>query len=404
MHPLTFFLRRRLRLNLNTAILLFTFVLFSTPAFAQSSEDSTTSTTLAAFLNQTHIGGYGEMTYKDPNYGDVPRLNLPRIVLYIDHDFSSKWVFKSEFEVENVKIERGVGGEIGFEQAFLDYHASNTIGWRTGLLLIPMGTLNQTHEPTTFYSVERPLFDQQVIPTTWREIGTGIYGNLSESIEYQLYITEGLKASEITMDGTDGAKQEGSAGEQTSDAIAGSDASHPAVSGKIEYLPFAGLRLGAAAYMQPNAFKTPNAPTDIPGSLFVGAIDARYEHGPLHIRGEAAIVNPGDASNYIDVPDKIEGGYVEAAYNIMPFFTSAASELLPFVRYESFSFTGPSVIAGDTATGLFSTRPTINHTTITAGLAFKPLDGVILKSDYRITKVEGSPIYRQFSVGGGFAF
>ncbi|HWF43889.1 MAG TPA: hypothetical protein VG537_04530, partial [Candidatus Kapabacteria bacterium] len=348
--------------------------------------------------------GYGEMTYKDPNNGDVPRLNLPRIVLYIDHDFSSKWVFKSEFEVEDVKIERGVGGEIGFEQAFLDYHANNTIGWRAGLILIPMGIINQTHEPTTFYSVERPLFDQQVIPTTWREIGTGIYGNLSESIEYQLYITEGLKASDITMDGTDGAKQEGSAGEAASDAIAGSDASHPAISGKIEYLPFAGLRLGASAYMQPNAFKTPNTPTDVPGSLLVGAIDARYEHGPLHIRGEAGIVNSGDASNYIDVPYKIAGGYIEAAYNVMPFFTSAPSELLPFARYESFSFTGPSVIAGDTATGLFSIRPTVNHMTITAGLAFKPLDGVILKSDYRITKVEGSPIYRQFSVGGGFAF
>ncbi|SRR5579883_381208 len=384
-------LRPLLRLSLYSTLV---FIVPSQTVRAQSSEDSIPSTSLQNFLDKTHIGGYGEITYKAPNEGDVPRLDIPRFVIYLDHYFSDKWAMKSETEIEHVKLERGEGGEIGLEQAFLDYHANSHIGWRTGLLLIPMGIINQTHEPNTFYSVERPQFDEQVIPTTWREIGTGVYGDLSEGLKYQLYVTEGLKTQEITSEGLDGGKQEGSAGEETSDFMAGSDASHPALSAKLEVLPFAGLRIGASTYIEPGYTH------DISRSFFMSVLDARYEHGPLHIRGEGGVINTGDASDFPHVPTGARGGYVEAAYNVMPLFSSAESELLPFVRVERIEFSSRS----DTTEANFSTDRDIDRNTITAGLAFKPLDNIILKADYRVTKIEGELDYRQFSLGLGFAY
>ncbi|MDP4199177.1 MAG: hypothetical protein Q8922_05400 [Bacteroidota bacterium] len=398
-------------MSLNKLILfVLPFALIASSAFGQSSEDSSrpAPSNLQTFLDQTHLGGYGEMTYKRPSVGDVPRLNLPRIVLYIDHDFSDRWVFKSEFEVENVKLERAAGGELGFEQAFLDYHANQHIGWRGGLILIPMGIINQTHEPNTFYSVERPLFDQQVIPTTWREIGTGIYGDITEGVKYQLYLTEGLQAADITMGGLDGGKQEGSAGDATSDLVAGSDASHPALSMKLDYLPLAGLRVGLAGYVQPNAFaemQPIDTPMAVSRTLGMAILDARYEHGPLHVRGEVgfvhlvdSVVNPG--------PKYFSGGYFEAAYNVLSLWPNHEAELLPFVRYEHMTAyrraTGSTLILeGD---NLVAGAGDIVTSSFVAGIAFKPLDAIIFKIDYRITSIDGKADYKQFSLGGGFAF
>src|ERR1051325_9664521 len=232
-------LRLLLRQSLNIALL----SLLSFAAKAQSTEDSTTPATGASFLDKTHVGGYGEFTYTRPEEG-TPRLDIQRFVIHLDHYCNDKWAFKSETEIEHVKLERGEGGEVSIEQAFPDYHYSNKFAWRGGLVLIPMGIINQTHEPNTFYSVERPTFDEVVVPTTWRELGMGIYGDLFEGVKYQFYVTEGLRAKSITAEGLDEGKQEGSAGDMTSDEIAGSDASHPAASLKIDVYPYAGLRIG----------------------------------------------------------------------------------------------------------------------------------------------------------------
>lgn len=385
--------------KLNLSILLTaTIGLLSTGLRAQSTEDSTapspasSPSTLETFLNQTHIGGYGEITYKDPNYGDVPRLNLPRMVTFLEHDFNQQWEFKSELELDDVKLERGSGGEIEYEQAFLDYHANSHIGGRLGLQLIPIGITNQTHEPTTFMSVERPQFDQSFIATEWEEIGAEFYGEITSGLEYQVMLSEGLKGEGLSMSTMDGAKQSGSAGDITTDAIAGSDASHPAISGRLDYLPVAGLRLGASAYYQGRAFDS--LPTGGDGSFLMAMLDARYEHGPLRLSGEGGFFNVGaDGAAYYATPSKAVGGWGEIAYNVFSFVPSVTSELLPFVLYESYSFTGPAPATTD-----------IHHQSVTAGMAFKPLDNVIFKADYRMTQVDGEPDYKQFSLGGGFAF
>ena len=400
---MTSHLRHRLRLNLNSGLTAALIFLAASPLRAQSTEDTTaasTATSLETFLNQTHLGGYGEMTYRDPNYGDVPRLNIPRIVTFIEHDFNAQWEFKSELELEDVKLERGSGGEFEYEQAFLDYHANPHIGIRTGLQLIPIGIINQTHEPTTYFSVERPQFDQSVIATEWEEIGAQLYGNIVPGLEYQAMVSEGLKAEGLSMETIDGAKQSGSAGDITSDAIAGSNATHPAIAGSLDYYPVAGLRLGASGYFQPKAFDS--LPTGGNGSFLMVMGDLRFEHGPLRISGEGGWFWVGsDGALYYGTPTKAAGGWLEIGYNVMSFFPSITSELIPFVLGESYSVTGYTTPEFFLA-GVPSIE--IQHRSLTAGVAFKPLRNIIFKADYRMTNITDQANYRQFSLGGGFDF
>src|SRR5207244_3749257 len=94
-------------------------------------------------------------------------VNLARFVVYLAHSFDERLAFRSELEVEDAKIEGGqAGGEVSLEQAYLDYRLGDWITLRTGLVLPPVGIINETHEPSTFNGVERPGFDHDVIPTT----------------------------------------------------------------------------------------------------------------------------------------------------------------------------------------------------------------------------------------------
>jgi len=90
-----------------------------------------------------------------------------RLVIFIGHKFNDKLSFFSEIELEHVK-------EIYVEQAFLEYKLTSWMNLRGGLVLIPMGIVNEYHEPPTFNGVERPNLDKYIVPTTWREIGLGL--------------------------------------------------------------------------------------------------------------------------------------------------------------------------------------------------------------------------------------
>src|SRR2546427_829540 len=131
-----------------------------------------------AAQERTTVGGYGEVHYTNPTGPKTPAVvNLARFVVYLAHSFDDRLAFRSELEVEDAKVEGGKpGGEVGLEQAYLDYRLADWITLRTGLVLAPLGIINETHEPPTFNGVERPGFDHDGIPTTWREIGDAAVG------------------------------------------------------------------------------------------------------------------------------------------------------------------------------------------------------------------------------------
>src|SRR5437763_1341404 len=152
---------------------------------------------ILAAQERTTVGGYGEVHYTNPTGPKTPPVvNLARFVVYLAHTFDDRLAFRSELEVEDAKIEGGqAGGEVSLEQAYLDYRLGDWITLRTGLVLPPVGIINETHEPPTFNGVGRPGFDHDVIPTTWREIGLGAVGTITggSGLAYRVYLVNGLR-------------------------------------------------------------------------------------------------------------------------------------------------------------------------------------------------------------------
>jgi len=134
------------------------------------------------------FGGYGQIDYNEANGSTPGNLDVHRLVLLFGYKFNEKVSFLTEVEYEHVK-------EVYVEQAYIKYKASENINVLAGLMLVPMGIINEFHEPTTYYGVERPNVDKYIVPTTWRELGVGISGNLDNaSLKYQAYMFNGFKS------------------------------------------------------------------------------------------------------------------------------------------------------------------------------------------------------------------
>ena len=173
---------------------------------AQQPQAGTESSTVAHGMNaqaansQTTIGGYGEINYN--NYDDGERsdvADLKRFVLFFGHKFSDRVRLYSELEVEHAFIAGGDGtsGEVAMEQAFVQYAFGEATNLRAGLMLIPSGMLNEYHEAPVFNGVERNEVETRIVPSTWRELGLALQGNVLNGLEYNAGIVTAPDASKF---------------------------------------------------------------------------------------------------------------------------------------------------------------------------------------------------------------
>ncbi|MGH8751004.1 MAG: porin, partial [Burkholderiales bacterium] len=152
------------------------------------SQAAATDTGYSGFkLGNTTLGGYGEAIYnKFTKAGNNDQFDLRRVVLFVGHKFNNRLRFQSEIEFEHAKTETGAGGAVEVEQAYIEYGLTQNHNLRAGLVLVPSGILNETHEPTTFYGVERNRVETVIIPAIWRELGAGLQGRLLPGLEYNI--------------------------------------------------------------------------------------------------------------------------------------------------------------------------------------------------------------------------
>jgi hypothetical protein len=342
--------------------------------------------TLGVAQESTTIGGYGEIHYTNRSGRNTPaEVNFRRFVVYVAHTFDEKLSFRSELEVEDARIEAGsTSGEVALEQAFLDYRVSDRATLRTGLVLVPIGIINETHEPPTFNGVDRPAFDHDVIPSTWRELGVGIVGTLplSEGWSYRLYLLNGLKASGFAAD--EGIREGRQEGQNASFA-------NPSLTGRLEWAR-PGLKLGGSFwYGGTTAGDTGLGTGTFTAPVTVLSADARYERGAFSARGVVATisVSKADTINALyggGIGSRISGGYLEATYNVLPLLaTKSKQRLHVFARHERFD-TQAGVPTGTTRDPQYDRRIT------TIGLMYKPTWNTAFKGDYEI---------RRTAAGGG---
>jgi hypothetical protein len=349
---------------------------------------------------QTTLGGYGEIHYNNPSGPNSPGIvNVARFVVFLSHQFDDKIAFRSEVEIEDTKVEAGhdQAGEVSVEQAYLDYQLSSAATLRAGLLLAPIGIINETHEPTTFNGVDRPAFDNDVIPTTWRDLGFGVVGNLagSSGLSYRVYLLNGLVASGFTAN--EGIREGRQEGQLASFA-------NPSLTGRLEWAR-PGLRLGGSFWYGGTANQDSALGTGtFDNAVTVLSADAQYDVGPFMFRGVLANIGISDAEAINaafngQVGSRIAGGYVEGSYNVLSALAPQSSQRLnAFIRHERYN-TQAGVPDGVTRDDALARRVT------TLGLTYKPLYNVAFKGDYQLRRNKaGVGEGEVLSLGVGYQF
>jgi len=299
----------------------------------------------------TSIGGYGELHYNnvDANNGDREEIDFHRFVLFFGHEFNDRVRFFSEFELEHSLSSSDGPGEVELEQAYVDLALSSNLTARAGLFLLPVGILNETHEPPTFYGVERNDVENIILPATWWEAGAGLNGHFDNGVSWDLAVHSGL-----AMPADGGSAFRVRSGRQK---VAEALASDPAFTARLRYTGLPGLELAASYQFQSDPSQVAGDGLDR-GQLFT--THASWQRGDFGLRAlyggwkfDGAAVEAADA-------DRQDGWYVEPSYRL-------ADNWGIYARYED----------------LDGARARDKFTQNEFGINYWPTDGVVLKMDFR---------------------
>ena len=317
------------------------------------------------------IGGYVQIDYNEPDGTAPGNLDVHRLVMLFGYKFTEDLSFLTEIEYEHIE-------EVYVEQAFVNYSISSNLYIRGGLMLVPMGIINEYHEPPIFYGVERPALDKYIVPSTWRELGVGIGGRFDEiSLRYQAYIFNGFisyKDGQGRLRGVDGLRKGRQKGIE-------SVINTPNFSAKLDYYGILGLKLGLAGYFGRTQTDDTSVEGATVGVTMLGA-DARYRYKNLELRGQYIYTRLSDTDAYNeltgkDLGSKLDGFFVETAYNFMPLINRKTDKtFVVFGRYETFDTHAATA-------GNLVRNPDFDRNIVTLGLDFKLAPGVAIKVDYQ---------------------
>jgi len=270
---------------------------------------------------RTRIGGYGELHYN--NLDSKDEVDFHRFVLFFGHEFTDSVRLFSELELEHAFSGDGEPGEVELEQAFIEMDLGENHRARAGVQLLPVGILNEIHEPNTFYGVERNPVEKDIIPATWWEAALSLNGELAPGWGYDLMLSSGL---ETPVTGASAFKVRSGRNK-----VAAAAAGDGAVSGRLKYTGLAGIELGAAFQRQVDVTQ---GVMDIDASLFEAHIDARK--GPFGLRGLWAgwwlDDGPAGTGPAATGRDEQNGWYVEPSYRFESLGTLPGQAGV-FVRY-----------------------------------------------------------------------
>ena len=344
------------------------------------------------------IAGYGEMLYEnfsDENQAGVPtgktsQFDFLRAILYAGYRFNDKFLFNSEIEIEHAD-------EVFVEFAYVDYLANDNVGIRGGLLLLPMGLVNEFHEPTVFLGTERPVTEQRIIPSTWRENGGGVYGSV-DRVAFRAYVVNGLDGSKFSSSGIRGGRQKGSKAK----------ASSMAFTGRVDVMPTPGVFVGASLYtggsgqgeieIDGREFDVRTTIVDVHGQAQIRGIDLRGLYARASI-GDAAELNQSQGNVGSEaVAELMQGGYVQVGYNVLSQVASAGEvAVTPYVRFENVDTQARMPLG-------FERSGSTNNTFTTLGIELKPISNVVVKVDHAWARNDAKTGVNQFNVSLGYAF
>ena len=332
----------------------------------------------SSWTERTQIGGYGELHYNnldgEGGAADKDEIDFHRFVLFASHQFSDRIRFFSELEGEHVGVEADgnpLGGEVELEQAYVEFDLNDSHRAKAGLFLVPVGIINETHEPPAFYGVERNPVEAAIIPATWWAGGVALSGNLGSGFSYDIALHEGLEATA----GSNFAPRSGR--QKTSNAVA----KDLAGTARLKWTGIPGVELGAAVQYQSDI--TQGAVANA-GSANLVELHGIVNKGPFGLKALYARWDLDGAAPAAVGADEQVGWYVEPSFRI-------SEQWGVFARYNQW----------DNRAG---TSGNTQKQQTDVGVNFWPHPDVVLKADYQIQDNDNGSNQDGFNLGVGYQF
>jgi hypothetical protein len=314
--------------------------------------------------------------------GEPAQLDFHRFVLLFGHSFSDRIKFWSELEIEHALVEgREEKGELELEQAYLDFLIRPYFNVRGGMLLAPVGLINERHEPPAFNGVERPFVDTVILPSTWFDTGAGIFGDLGRGFVYKAYLMSPLDATEFNAEeGLRGGRQKGFQ----------SSFRNPAQTARLEYHGVRRLSLGLSFWRGSTGFNQPG----VNPRVRIAEFDGRYRLWRLDFRGQFANVGISKAAELNlalqqeggvnpNIAERLRGFYWETAGHVLR--RRSRHDLVLFSRYENFD-TQNKMPRG------FLPLKQFDRSAWVIGATYYPEPDVALKFDYTFLRNRSSVV------------
>lgn len=349
------------------------------------------------------IGGYGEMLYQnfeDPKKNDD--WDFLRMILYVGYKYNERLILNTEFELEHASTDKK--GYASVEFAYIDYLWRPELNLRGGVVLVPVGLLSEFHEPTTFFGARRPDIESRIIPSTWRENGVGVFGDIA-GFSYKAYLVNGFKGEDFTAAGVRGGRQ------KASNALANDLAGVF----RLDYTAINDLLVGASVY---HGDSGQDLPFSVNTTIADVHLDWKWKGFSFRALGVVAeLEGADDLSAYLSnkaakkaeqegkpapafdpVGERMTGWYVEAGYDLFSVLRpEGTASLTPFVRFEAYN-TQDKVPAGFTASGKNDVELTV------LGINFKPIEEIVLKGEYQLYDDAADSLKDQWNLAMGYIF
>jgi len=337
--------------------------------------------------NRMTFSGYGELHYNELS-DDVAVLDLHRLVIGFGYRFNDRISFAAEIDFEHAFTEPEV------EFAYVDFFKYDALSFRGGMMLMPVGPLNEFHEPPFYYSVERPYLQKYVVPTTWSEPGAGIFGTLLDgSVGYRAYVVGGLNAFWFrSSDGIRKGRQKGAAAK--AEDLAGV--------ARLEWSPSLRLTLGASGY---GGMAAQGEAGLGDAAVALGEVDAVIKMVGFEVRGVYAhtLVDGADSistnnSTGSAVGKVIVGWNAEVAYHLFKgFWPGSQQDVVLFARIEDFD-------TQHKAPDGFARDPKWHREVLTAGVSYMPIPEVAIKVDAERWRNGAGQKWERYNVGIAWMF
>ncbi|WP_310626404.1 hypothetical protein [Limnohabitans sp.] len=374
-----------------------------TPVTAQSNSTPAAVATRTppageAAPNPVNLFGYGELTFTRPKNNIAgAEATARRAVLGFGYRFNDRTRFAAELEVEHAVVSKNDSGEVAFEQLYVEHDVSDGLSAKMGLFLLPVGYMNESHEPTRYYGVTRNLVETAIIPSTWRELGLGLRGTQDSSLRWDAGV---VTSFDLTKWPTDSAETK----ESPLGAIHQEGQRAKAVSlgyyGALNYDGVPGVNFGGSLFQggigqkQPT-IASPNA------SVTLAEMHTKWQVGSWDLSALAAQGRFHDVSAFNasgngvnPVPNQFRGWYTQAAYRL---WRKGDTSLVPFTRYErvntALGFSGLGGLAP-------ANEPDTKVWTVGASYYLHPQ--VVVKMDMQ--KYQNNSALDRFNMGLGFHY